>query len=551
MGVDVAEAILTSELAEDQFAALVDALASNGRVDALTELLAEDHTLYDQRGSAAIVRMRGWVLLALARGALPPGALIFVLEELDTGHDGYLVAAAARALRACAPRTEFAPFVMRAISNLRFRDDPVAFDEYGADATSPDATTPVRELLATLAWLGPLAREIEAQLHGLRTTGSGLSKKLLPDLDRTLAAIGPPSPSTSTKLAVGGLSTEDAWRMSNRAAIDCCDWSSGIGGFVAWPFAARAAADAVRATAFEDHNGETTTFADFFIGRPSIVTFFYTRCDNPQKCSLTVSKLARVQQQLADRGVADRIRTAAITYDPGFDLPSRLRAYGHGRQMRMDADHRLLRTTEEIEPLRRYFNLGVNFIGSLVSRHRIEIYILDGAGRIAATFRRIHWHERDVVDRAIELLNGEGDRGAAARDSIAHPRREPAPSMGPPAAASVLGTLASLGVAFFPKCPICWATYMSAFGISSLVPIPYSPRLQTVLFGVMAINLAAVGWRGRLTKRMTGFALVAAGALAVVATKLGVMPEQASFLGVALTMAGSFASARSEVRWFL
>jgi protein SCO1/2 len=109
----------------------------------------------------------------------------------------------------------------------------------------------------------------------------------------------------------------------------------------------------------------------------------------------------------------------------------------------------------------------------------------------------------------------------------------------------VLGTLASLGIAFFPKCPICWATYMSALGISSLVPIPYAPWLQTVLFGVMVLNVAAVGWRGRSTKRMTGFALVTAGALAVVATKLGAVPEQASMLGIALTMAGSFASARS------
>jgi len=299
----------------------------------------------------------------------------------------------------------------------------------------------------------------------------------------------------------------------------------------------------VRATVFQDHNGETTTFADFFTGQPAIVAFFYTRCDNPQKCSLTISKIARVQQQLADRGVADRIRTAAITYDPGFDLPSRLRAYGHGRQMRMDAGHRLLRTTEGIEPLRRYFNLGVNFIGSLVNRHRIEIYVLDAAGRIAATFRRIHWNEQEVVDRAVELLNGDGHPDAASRDSIEQTRPEPPDH--PRAAASLLGTLASLGIAFFPKCPICWATYVSAFGISSLVPIPYSPWLQLVLFGVMALNLAAVGWRGRSTKRMTGFALVAAGALAVVATKLGAVPEHASLLGVALTMAGSFASARS------
>ena len=52
-----------------------------------------------ERGAAAIVRMRGWVLLAMARAGVSDAALVFVLEELDTGIDPYLVAAAARALR--------------------------------------------------------------------------------------------------------------------------------------------------------------------------------------------------------------------------------------------------------------------------------------------------------------------------------------------------------------------------------------------------------------------------------------------------------------------
>jgi len=58
----------TSVQSEPQFAALVDALAADpNRREQLTELLREDHPLYDQRGTAATVRMRGWILLALAR----------------------------------------------------------------------------------------------------------------------------------------------------------------------------------------------------------------------------------------------------------------------------------------------------------------------------------------------------------------------------------------------------------------------------------------------------------------------------------------------------
>ena len=60
----------------------------------------------------------------------------------------------------------------------------------------------------------------------------------------------------------------------------------------------RRGAEAVESIALQDHKGDTITFKEFFHGRPSIVVFFYTRCDNPMKCSLTVTKLARIQKLL-------------------------------------------------------------------------------------------------------------------------------------------------------------------------------------------------------------------------------------------------------------
>ena len=41
----------------------------------------------------------------------------------------------------------------------------------------------------------------------------------------------------------------------------------------------------------EDQDGARVTFGEFFAGKPSVVAFFYTRCDNPNKCSLTITKL--------------------------------------------------------------------------------------------------------------------------------------------------------------------------------------------------------------------------------------------------------------------
>jgi protein SCO1/2 len=501
---------------EDRFAARVDALAAAGDSAALTELLREDHRFYDQRSAAGVVRMRGWILLALARTPLPAPALAFVLEELDAGHDGYLIAAAARALRSSSPRAGFAPFLLRAIGTMRYRDEAVALETYGAYADSPQSTTAVQELLATLAWLGPLGRAAVPQLEALRTPGGGLSRKVLPDLDRAVDAMR-------------GVRSDAA------DSVDCCDWPLGLGSVLSWRSDERAAVDRVRGFLFEDHDGATVSYEGCFTGRPSIVAFFYTRCDNPQKCSLTVAKLARVQHHLAERGAFDRIGTAAITYDPGFDLPARLRAYGQERQLRMGGDHRLLRATADIAPLRACFGLGVNFVESLVNRHRIEIYVLDTAGRVAASFSRLHFDEREVVDRAVALLEEDTARGEAIP--------APAASASVRVASPALATVASVFLALFPKCPVCWASYMGALGVSSLIRVPYTPWLEPVLYAALALNVASVWWRCRSIGRMAGAHLAGVGALTIVAIKLQVLPDQAAVAGVLLTLVGSAASA--------
>jgi len=382
------EATTASAQSEERFAALVDAIAADpNRQARLTDLLREDHPLYDQRGAATVVRMRGWVLLAIARVGVSEPALIFLLEELDTGVDGYLIAAAARALRSYPhPNAALAPFVMRALRNVRYRDEPVSFATYGEYATSSTDTTPVRELLATLAWLGPHARGVLPELELFRARRSGLSRKLLVDLDRALEVIR---------------SADQADEAGTHA---CCASPSGQTNTFSQGLNSRPGCESIDSIVFEDHQGELITFKELFRRQPSIVVFFYTRCDNPLKCSLTVTKLARIQKLLEVQGLANRIRTAAITYDPAFDLAQRLRAYGQDRGVRMDTHHRMLRAADGMDALRRYFELGVNFTESLVNRHRIEAYILDAEGRVAASFERLHWDEEQVTARAIEVL---------------------------------------------------------------------------------------------------------------------------------------------------
>ena len=288
---------------------------------------------------------------------------------------------------------------------------------------------------------------------------------------------------------------------------------------------ARASLRSNEPVVFEDHDGVRVAFDELFRGHASIVVFFYTRCDNPLKCSLTITKLGRVQKLLQERGLADRIHTAAITYDPAFDLPARFRSYGQRRGLHLTASHRMLRATQGMAELRRHFKLGVNFIESLVNRHRIEAYVLDAEGRIAFSFERLQWDETQILERAVELL--ETDRSPAKAKT----------------GSAAIGTLASIAFAFFPKCPVCWAAYLSVLGIAGLERIPYTPWLEPLLAVAVLLNVTSVWLRARSTRRKAGAWTVTAGALIIGVSKFG---WPLAPLGVVSTLAGSLLSAFSR-----
>ncbi|MBA2302687.1 MAG: SCO family protein [Acidobacteria bacterium] len=501
-------------LAEPAFVQWVEELERRQDTTALLELLREQHRIYEEQSSRRIVRMRGWILVLLSHGELPAAALPFVLEELDTSLDPYLVGAAALALRAYPqPRPEFAPFVLRALENIRGHDQPLSFARYGEYPRSVDASTAVRELLATAAWLGHHGTALAPRLRALGDAGT-LPLRLRDDLDAALRAIDGTS----------------------REAKDeaCCSFVLDLARF-SWRSSERQDSKSIESTVFEDQSGVLSTYHDLFRGGPTIVAFFYTRCDNPLKCSLTIWKLAQVQRLLESRGVAGQIRTAAITYDPAFDLPDRLRTFGKNRGLRMDSKHSLLRAVDGIAPLRSYFGLGVSFAASLVNRHRIEVFLLDRQGRIAGSFQRLHWDEAHVVDEAVALLS----------DPPVAPSRGTVWS-GLPA----VGPSAAIIMACLPKCPLCWSAYLSSAGLTAFAFNAY-PRALQLAGLLLLVHLGSVFWRARSTGQWFGFGLSLAGTALVGAT-IWSGPD-AQPLGTVLVSAGALVSAlgRRPSQWAL
>lgn len=451
-------------MAASEFASWIEALGP----EELLACLDEQHPIYREETSQTVAQKRGWIFVLLSRSGLPPEALPFVLEDLDTSHHPYLVAAAALALRSYKDRgPDLAPFLRRAEERIRRHDEPISFACYGDFASSADASSAVKELRLTLDALGPATDE-----------------------------------------------------------DDCCTLPAGLGRF-SWLPGARTSPEAVEGTVFEDQSGARVTYRELFCGQPSIVAFFYTRCDNPLKCSLTVWKLARTQKLLEERGLSEQIRTAGITYDPAFDVPARLQLFGRNRGLRMDENHRLLRSVDGFAPLRAWFKLGVSFFGSLVNRHRIEIFLLDRRGRIAGSFQRFHWDEAEAVDQAAALL--------------AEPAPCPPRARAPKALAFLGGPAGAVLAAVIPKCPVCWSAYLSAFGLTAFAGGPTQRGLRLLAVALLALNLASVFWRARATRQWLGPVLSSAGTAAMLLKLWLDLPVAP--LGIGLVLLGSLVSA--------
>jgi protein SCO1 len=396
---------LDGSCAEDQVAAYIDQVrADSSRTGELVPLLHQSHPVYDGRGANAVVRVRGYLLASFEEAGLPDGALPHVLEALENSQQPYLVAAAAKAVRGCPhPSAELAHFLLEGIRNIQYRDDELTFRSYRASLERE--TTAIAELLASLARLGPRAAGALEALETVATT-AGFNQD---NRRRAREAIN------SIRAAIQAAEPEAP------ASDGCC---ASLAGRVD-PGARRR--ESIGDLVFEDHRGQKVTFEQAFTGAPTVAAFFYTRCANPNKCSLTVTKLGLLQRYLRDRKLADQIRIAAITYDPGYDTPDRLAAYCTNRGLQLDGGHRALRADpERLHELRTHFDLGVNYSGSVVSRHRIELHVVAPDGTTDAVFADLQWDVEEVADVAAALLSPSKPELAECQSHVGVTVEEPA-----------------------------------------------------------------------------------------------------------------------------
>jgi hypothetical protein len=104
----------------------------------------------------------------------------------------------------------------------------------------------------------------------------------------------------------------------------------------------------------------------------------------------------------------------------------------------------------------------------------------------------------------------------------------------------LLGILPSILLAIAPKCPFCWAAYMSALGSLGIsIQLPFQPWLLPLLTGLLAVNLVALLLRARSRGRFGPFYLCLLGGAIIVGGKFAIESAPMMALGLACILAGS------------
>jgi protein SCO1 len=158
---------------------------------------------------------------------------------------------------------------------------------------------------------------------------------------------------------------------------------------------------------FTDHGGRPGVLRDL-MNKPTVITFFYTRCQNGRKCSMAISLLGALQRQLAQAGIADKVRLIAISYEPQFDTPERINRYATDRgfclgenalALQLESNHQQQLVDELQAP--------VSFNAGWVNTHGVELSLLDASGRLVRQYHTLLWDNDQVTEDLKRLVSAE------------------------------------------------------------------------------------------------------------------------------------------------
>lgn len=136
---------------------------------------------------------------------------------------------------------------------------------------------------------------------------------------------------------------------------------------------------------FTNELGQPVCLGDF-PGQALAITFFYTRCPLPDYCPRLSKNFQLASQKLEDRpGAPTNWHFLSISFDPDFDSPEMLKAYGQFYQYNPAHWSFLTGPKEKIRELAQRVGVTMQNRDGVIN-HNFRTLIIDASGRLQMVF---------------------------------------------------------------------------------------------------------------------------------------------------------------------
>ena len=161
-----------------------------------------------------------------------------------------------------------------------------------------------------------------------------------------------------------------------------------------------------------DSDGNKVRLHDFIGDKPTVLSFIFTTCDDVNGCPLATYVMRSVQDALqADPLTANKARLVSFSFDPLFDTPDVIDAYG--AQFRADGFDWQFLTTEgaaTLDPILSAYDQWVirdydtdgEYMGTM--SHILRVFLIDESRRIRNIYSTSFLHADTVANDVRSLL---------------------------------------------------------------------------------------------------------------------------------------------------
>jgi protein SCO1/2 len=368
--------------------------ADDELVEAIVGLLAHQNPVYQNRDRWHVVRLRAYVFATLADIGFPESALPMLVDAIAFVDERMAAVEIGSAIRVAGTLGEgghqFLPYMLPALGE-RFAEEEFSLSRYALDFPSEEATTVQLEIIAAVEKIGTAAdKELLTVLRAVADSPShsGLDARFVAASRRALPIV---------EQRIAGHAHHDHQKVQP-------DEQSAPSMVSAWvsPDERRLLQDLdVRIV---DQDGKERVLSDL-LDRPVLLTFFYTRCQNAGKCSMSVSRLAFLQKELRRVGLARDVRLLALTFEPAYDTPERLRRFVQDRGLLLDEFAFSGRLGESHhDSFIKELDIPVSFSAGWVNTHGVEAVLIDTEGRLARKYAATAWDTDQITDDFLTLM---------------------------------------------------------------------------------------------------------------------------------------------------